>query len=325
MPEVSPPSAGRPHAILTPAPGEALDRLNMAAILELYRRHGALLLRGFGTDLPAFTRFARVLCPTAAINESPGRETLDPANCIRTVNEGSEAFALHPELSREPWKPDAALFHCLSTPAGTTPGDGATTLCDGVALAEALPPEVREGLAGRRLVYVMNTWPELLRFWLGTETPDDALLAHPPTPCPYGFWRLGNGRIVRHFSRPALHRPMFADRPAFGNFLLFARFNNGRGDFPLLDDLKPVPEDWLQAIRATGERLSAAVDWQPGDVLVLDNTRFLHGRNAISHPGERRIATYFGYLAGAPRDPDEIAHAPWRQGDFAPPLPPQAA
>lgn len=315
---IDPPAPGRPYAVIVPSGGETLNEIDPALVEAAYKAHGALLFRGFGAGLDAFRRFARSLCATAVINETPGRAVLDAVEAIQGVDGGTNAFALHPELAREPWKPDAALFGCLSPP-GT---GGETTLCDGIALAAALPEPVRAGLAGRRLIHVMGVWPEMLRFWFGTETPGDALLANPPRPVPYRFFRVPDGRIAREFSRPALHKPMFAEGPAFGNFLLFARFNNGRGNFPLLDDLTPVPEDWLQAIHATGEALTAEVRWQAGDVLVLDNTRFLHGRRAITDAATRTIATFFGYLRFAVPDAEEMPHAPWRQGDFRPPLPP---
>ncbi len=318
MAQIDPPAPGRPYAVLTPTGSETLGATDPAQVEAVYKTHGALLLRGFGADLGAFRRFARSLCATAVINETPGRAVLDAAQAIQGVDGGTNAFALHPELAREPWKPDAALFGCLSPP-GT---GGETTLCDGIALAAALPAHVRAGLEGRRLVHVMGVWPALLRFWFGTEAPGDAELANPPRPLPYRFFRMPDGRIAREFSRPALHRPMFAEGPAFGNFLLFARFNNGRGNFPLLDDLTPVPEEWLKAIKATCEALTAEVRWQAGDVLVLDNTRFLHGRRAIIDAAERTIATFFGYVRFAVPDAEEMANAPWRHGDFRPPLPP---
>ncbi|HUQ13382.1 MAG TPA: TauD/TfdA family dioxygenase [Novosphingobium sp.] len=318
MAHVLPPAPGRPYALIEPAGERSIMDLDRGEAIALYKAHGALLLRGFGADLAAFRDFARQFCKTAVINESPGRDPLDPAHRIHSVDRGGDAFALHPELSREPWKPDAAFFGCLEAPGE----GGETTICDGIALVEALPEAVRDGLIERRLVYPMGTWPALLDYWLGTPTPDDAQLAAPPPGCPYAFQRLPDGRIVRHFSRPALHRPMFADAPAFGNFLLFARFNNGRGDFPVLDDLRPVPEAWLQAIRAAGEATLAEVAWRPGDVLMLDNTRFMHGRRAILQPGERRIATFFGYLDFALPDPEEPPDPIWRREDFEPPRPP---
>ena len=209
------------------------------------------------------------------------------------------------------------MFGCLSAPGG----GGQTTLCDGTALVRALPVAVRDGLAERRLVYAAPAWPDLLRYWLGAEAPGDVVLRRPPPSCPYQFSRLADGRIVRHFSRPALHRPMFTRELAFGNFLLFARYNNGRTDYPLLDDLRPVPGAWVEAVMAASVPLTYAVAWQAGDVLMLDNTRFMRGRTAITDPGRRQIATYFGYLDFAVPDPEEIADPVWRREDFQPPRP----
>lgn len=319
MATISLPGAGQPHVLVEAAAGEGILDLDPAAIEALYKAHGALLFRGFGADAAAFRRFAWSFCATAVFNESPGRQPIEPDQNIFTVDGGVREFALHPELSREPWKPDAAFFCCLSAPSR----GGETVICDGVELARQLPEPVRQGLAGRRLLHIKPTWPELLDYWLGTAEPTDRELATAAGPgCPFTFHRV-HGDIVRVFTRPALHRPMFTDAPAFGNFLLFARFNNGRGDYPLLDDGHPVPEEWLQAIKATGDRLKVPVEWRPGDVVMLDNSRFLHGRNAILDPGERLIATFFGYVRFAVPDADEPEDAPWRKPGFAPPLPPR--
>ena len=317
MPNIRLPEPGRPYVLIEPEAEAGVLALDPDRVIALYKTHGALLLRGFKTDVEQFGRFARQFCPTSVINESPGRRPLDAVRNVHTVDGGMGAFNFHPELSREPWKPDAAFFACFSAPAL----GGATTICDGVELVRAMPEAIRQGLDGRRLLYIKPTWPGLLEFWLGAETPTDAQLLSPPENCPYIFRKL-NGEIVRIFTRPALHRPMFSYQPAFGNFLLFARFNNRRPDFPLLDDGRPVPEAWLQAIRAAADQVGVAIDWQQGDVLMLDNTRFMHGRTAILDTAERLIATFFGYVAFAERDPEEPPQPLWRQRDFTPPLPP---
>ncbi len=311
------PAPERPYVLIEATREKSSLTLDPAAIDSLFRSHGALLLRGFGADVTQFRDFARQFCATAVINDSPGRVPIDEASNIRSVDTGTKAFNLHAELAREPWKPDVAFFACLSPPAQ----GGATTICDGVALVRALPVGVRDALSPRRLLHIQRTWPELLAFWLGTATPDDALLAAPPRHCPYSFRRIDD-RIYRLFSRPAFHTPMFTDAPAFGSFLLFARFNNGRADFPLLDDGIPVPEPWLQTLKATGDALSAEVAWQEGDMLMLDNSRFMHGRTAIIDAEARVIATYFGYLKNAPYNPEEPADALWRRADFRAPSPP---
>ena len=318
MATITLPHPGHPLVLVESTERGKLQEIDRGDLIALYKSHGAILFRGFDADLSHFRAFAQQFCSSAVVNESPGRTPLDRDATIYSVDGGTNAFPLHPELSREPWKPDLAMFGCLAAPGA----GGQTTLCDGIALARALPAKVREGLSGRRLIYIAATWPDLLAYWLGTATPSDEELLHPPSSCPYEFNRLPDGQIIRHFSRPALHRPMFAEGPAFGNFLLFARFNNGRTDFPLLDDLSRVPDDWMQAIKAAADGLTLAVSWQAGDVLMLDNTRFMHGRTAILDPAARQIASYFGYLNFAEPDPEEIADPIWRREPFQPPRPP---
>ncbi len=311
---VLPPAVRGSCALLTATDGEGLAALDPGAVLALYRQYGALLLRGFGADVAGLAGFARSFCSGSVFNESPDRQLLDAAANIQSVNGGELAFPLHPELSREPWKPDICFFACLQPP---TRG-GATTICDGVELVRQLLPPVRDELAGRRLRYIQPAPPEMLQYWLGTATPSDADRATPPSDCPYSFPKLGQ-HIVRSFSRPALHTPMFTTEPAFGNFLLFARYYVGRRDFPLFDDLSVVPDALVDAVRVVGDKLTIALEWQAGDLLMLDNTRFMHGRTAIHDPDERLIATYFGYLADAPPNPEEPADPPWRRSDFRPP------
>ncbi len=182
---------------------------------------------------------------------------------------------------------------------------------------------MRAALENRSLLYVQPAPPRILEFWLGTVNPDDAMLANPPAHCPYRFRRFDTG-FVRYFTYPALHRTLLSDELAFGNFLLFARYYLQLDRIPLFEDGSIVPDWIVDAIKAAADPITFAVDWQPGDILMLDNSRFMHGRNAIIEPGDRLIASYFGYLNGISQSPEEIADPPWRRSGFRPPLPQQA-
>jgi alpha-ketoglutarate-dependent taurine dioxygenase len=312
--EILLPAQGRPHVtIIADRETSPLD-LPSDTVVALYKQHGALLLRGFDTDLTSFRGFARQFCIGSTFNESRGRKLLDEAHNIQSVNRGVAPFPLHPELSREPWRPDVCFFGCLNPPSA----EGATTLCDGVEIVKQLPDEVRRAFEGRRLLYVQPAMPEELEHWLGTTTPDDALLAAPPPACPYAFRRV-QGQVLRSFTRPALHRPMFTDQPAFGNFLLFARYLLGLPNFPLFEDGSQIPTALVAAVKAVADRLTAPIAWRQGDLLMLDNSRFMHGRTAVRDAEERLIAAYFGYLTFAAPDAEEPAEAPWRRGPFSPP------
>lgn len=281
-----------------------------------FRSHGALLLRGFEFGVEEFRLFAERLCTTSVANESPNRAQLDRQSSIQSVDLGEEAFPLHPELSREPWRPDACLFACLSAPSS----GGETTVCDGVELVKRLPADLVEIMSRRRLFYFQLASPEVLEFWLGTASPTSEQLAAPPEHCPYFFLEDGD-RVIRGFSRPMLQRPIFSDEPAFANFLLFARDFQGVDNFPVLDSGEPVPDGWMSAVRAAASEATYAHAWRTGDILILDNSRFMHGRRAISDPQSRKIASYFGYVGFAPPNEFEPSSPPWRTGPFRPPLP----
>ena len=316
MADLIPPDAAIPYLTIRAKGEKSPLEVPADTIIQAYKHYGALLLRGFTIDLDIFAQFAEQFCSGSVFNESRSRQVLDDSRNIQSVSLGTAAFPLHPELSREPWKPDVCFFACLNPPRRL----GATTVCDGSVLVERLPPALREEMAARRLRYTRHTTQDELVTWFGTTEPSDAQLADPPARCPFTFRRDGE-QIQRSFSRPFLHRPMFTDRLAFGNFLLFARYGIDRWDFPLFDDGTLVPPAWTHLLRDMGDEITAAVAWRRGDILMLDNTRFLHGRTEVVPRDGRLIASYFGYLNFARANEEDPPEAPWRQGRFWPPRP----
>lgn len=314
MVDMRAPDDAQPYAVLTLRGDESLRDLDSVPIMQAYRSYGALLFRGARPDLDEFRDFTSRFCASSVFNESPDRRVFDAEHNIQSVNGGADAFPLHPELSREPWKPDAAFFHCLQAPNE----GGETTICDGAAIVRALPDALRDLFAAQRLMYPGGAPPEILRFWFGTESPTDTQLAAPPADCPYRFVREPEG-IWRYFTRPLIHRTMFGGELAFGNFLLFARDYLGRSDFPVLADGRDVPEAWVDAVRQVAQHLTVPIRWRDGDLLMLDNSRFMHGRRPIADPSRRLIATFFGYLRDARPDPEEPPQARWRRAAFRPP------
>jgi alpha-ketoglutarate-dependent taurine dioxygenase len=317
MPEVSMPYPDRPMTLVQAKVDETLEAIRAPLIVELLR-NTAVLVRDYPPDIATFNAFAKKFCAVSVFNESPNRLVLDNENNIQSVNLGAEPFPLHPELSREPWKPDLCFFHCIEAPRQ----GGETTYCDGVELWRRLPETVRAALENRSLLYVQPAPPAIMEYWLGTAQPDEFTLSNPPAHCPYRFRRFGEN-VVRYFTYPAVHRTLLSDDFAFGNFLLFARHYLHNDRIPLFEDGYIVPDWIVDAITQAAAPITYAVPWRPGDILILDNSRFMHGRNAINEPADRLIASYFGYLDGVGQRPDEIANPPWRQPGFRPPGPQQ--
>jgi alpha-ketoglutarate-dependent taurine dioxygenase len=310
MPEIRTPTELRNYVIIEPdRPGASLMSVDFSYIRNLYVQYGALLFRGFDLDLDVFSRITRKFCSKYVRNNSYGRQDVDHDVTIQSVDPGVAAFPLHLELARVPWRPDIAWFACIRPP---TEG-GETVICDGVDIADNLPAATRHLLENRRLLYKKESSLEECRKWLRVPNPGDADLENPPATCPFTFSR-EQGRIYRSFTYPILHKPMFTDKLAFGNYLLFARYHNGIYQFPTYEDGSEIPDSVCDEIKAVSDRLAAPVTWHGNDLLMLDNTRFMHGRNQIIDVDERLIYTQFGYLHFAIPSEEEPQAAPWRSG-----------
>ncbi len=60
----------------------------------------------------------------------------------------------------------------------------------------------------------------------------------------------------------------------------------------------PLPDDVRDELTAVCQRFAIPIQWQPGDVALIDNWSVLHGRLAYSDP-RRRILAAFGYAGWA--------------------------
>ena len=295
--------------VISPENDEAINQVAPHLVENFYKKYGVVLLRGFKVDVDDFRLFTSQLCSSSVFNESGDRELIDASHNIQTVNLGKAAFALHPELAREPWKPDACFFTCMQAPHE----GGETLVCDGVELFATLPAAIKETLSGKDFRYTSVAQPDELAYWLGTENPTvTELQKNRSGQCPFVFFpNLETKKIMRSFKVPAFHRTMFGNELAFGSFLLFARFNKRDTQFPTYGDFTEIPQDLVNHIQSAAQGIQVPVKWEEGDLLLIDNTRFMHGRNKVIDTSERKILSHFGFMRCA-----DIAESekklPWR-------------
>ena len=107
---------------------------------------------------------------------------------------------------------------------------------------------------------------------------------------------------------------MFNNKLAFGSFLLFARWN-GETNFCTYENGQPVDDGTYATLKNTSDKLTIGIKWKKSDVLMLDNTRFMHGRNKILDVKQRLILSYFGYLKFAEPSAKEPDDVPWRTNE----------
>ncbi|HHJ16542.1 MAG TPA: hypothetical protein ENJ80_07580 [Gammaproteobacteria bacterium] len=302
------PDMGQAYArIISGIAGQSPADVDKKKVIGLFREYGAVLFRGFLLNQDTLNQLTAQFCSGFVTNTTPGRILVSQDGRTQSVNTSSEAFPLHPEMSQVPWRPDIAWFACASPPIT----GGETTLCDGIALANALPSELREMLEARSFLYKRRIDKRECEYWLGIKNPTAEDMERSSDIKPYRF-SINNGIYYKSYQTPVLHRPMYSQELAFGSFLLFRRLMHKEYNYPTFEDESIVPDSIVNIIKDVSEQITIGHVWQQCDILMIDNTRFMHGRAPIADPKQRRIVTQFGYASFHPEFDSLVEAEPWR-------------
>jgi alpha-ketoglutarate-dependent taurine dioxygenase len=220
-------------------------------------------------------------------------------------------MCVHHELSYAHEVPSLMLFACLVAPTS----GGATPLADGTAVLDALPRDLVERFDRHGWLLARNYNDDI-----GATVADafgardkGAVERYCRANAIEFEWQAGGGlrtrqrrnAVVRH---PLTERRCWFNQIAFLNEWTLApdvreylvdeygadglpfntRFGNG----------DPIGPDIVQVINETYEAHTVREPWHAGDVLVVDNIRTAHGREAFDGPREIVVALADGVRLG---------------------------
>lgn len=285
---------------------QTLASLAPSVLKALLLEHGAVLIRSQASsrnDVEAFLNFSQNAVQQwgqfieqgsgsqqqRSIGGNSGRSCVQGLSSLFTT---TGAYAPHPvplhgELYFQQLRPPEMLwFYCQQPPQR----GGETLLCDGERIFAGLPADTQAVLSSRKLVYQRHldaqVWPRLY----GTE--ERAELSAYLSAQGYTLDWLEDGSVRTQFTSPAvLQRD---GRPVFINNLLpfglrqWQTPNQTRARIYWEGDSEPLPEALVLQIEAVAQALTLALAWEPGDIVVVDNTRMLHGRHEVQG-SEREI------------------------------------
>jgi hypothetical protein len=255
---------------------------------------GFALFRGFDIDLDGFSDLTSRFC---------ARVTFDPArgqsgDNIQKVDAGLGPIGLHIENGNTPVRPDLVAFYCRRAAFEGSQ----TTLCDGARLFELF--DDRERCRWSQTMTVRRTLPEALwKRYLADEhpalsSPDQVRMEHLLQFQAFipgqQFDLRDDGSLNYALDVLPVTRSRLSDVKAFANAILGPSHNYEPPTFTLADGSR-VSHDEIEALRDRAEGLTTEVNWQDGDVAVIDNARVMHGRRAIVDP-ERELFIGMGRI-----------------------------
>lgn len=247
---------------------------------EHLQRDGWALLRGFDVNMTVFSELTASLCKT--ITFDPAREYSEQNT--QKVDAGIGPIGLHIENGNTPVCPDVVAFYS----ARAAFEGSQTTVCDGRNVWAAMS----EGQKKRwsQTMRVSRRLPEeLWKRYLANEhpaisKPEEVTQAHIlqfKAAIPNQDFDLhDDGSLTYHLTVHPVRASSLSGGQGFANAVLGPSHNYEKPTYQLADG-SIVTDCEIEELREIAERCTTEINWQDGDVAVLDNTRVMHGRRAI--------------------------------------------
>ena len=284
---------------------ETLPAAPGAQLLARVEESGALLLRGFHWDQQAFETFTRSICKRFYRIASRERlaEGADSDGFTARAPEFNITLLAHSEATYRPFtEPDYAFFGCVTAPLEAG-GEG--LIVDGRAFYARLPTTLKDRFESQGVIFE-SQWPA--ERWLAEfEVSSREALGDFHSRYPHVDWKF-EGDIMHYRCRRAAIHPDRAGQPVFCNAILA---HLPEVPHPGYRDARAYALETNQVRFGDGEVLSQSVintliDIQDevayehrladNDVMVLDNSRVMHGRRPLARDCPRVLLTRFGYL-----------------------------
>lgn len=268
---------------------EDLLRLPVEEVKQLFRTAGLVIFRGFQADAQIMKAFAGQF--STRFNRDRLRPTVPGSGgFIQMVTEGMGYVEPHAEQANSPFRPDALWFCCVTPSA-----EGGETLAwDGVRLWQKLGPDLRQLFGRKRLRFFQRYTAEKWQRFMGEgATLADVQRTLEGIPG-VSHYVSPDSSIYLEYVCSAVVKTRFGGEEAFANSLLSERTNT-LGELMSFDDGSAIPGSVVTEIEGAMEELTEAISWQPGDLAFIDNSRYMHGRNAYTDP-RRKIFSSLSFL-----------------------------
>jgi alpha-ketoglutarate-dependent taurine dioxygenase len=272
--------------------------IDSAKLHDLMKVHGAVLLRGFEMSSSLFKGLTDKFSSSYITHINPQiRPSTDEDKTISGVLKGNDMLHLHGEMFYLPQRPASLWLYCIVPPQKDAGGE--TLLCSGTSLLLALKPEIRAIFERKKLKYTIQMKKSQWQAAYGVDRVDFALDAIRKRGINSPIRIMADDSLIFETSAPAI-QSTWNNRRAFINSLLDWYYMHTRSygfsldpslGFPVEFEDGPIPKEVICELELAADKTTRLVKWEAGDVIVVDNTWVMHGRNAFTGP--REILTRF--------------------------------
>lgn len=265
--------------VIEAAENKDLLSLNKEFLKQKLKENGYVLLRGFHTDIEKFS---------ALVNKTSSKTTLDPARVFHSentqkVDAGTQAVGLHIENGVGPVIPDFCWFYCRLAPDKGSQ----TTVCDGKLVYQNLPAGIKEMFLKSAITYKRKLpekiWKTYISHELNINSAEEEInethLAGIRNGIPGLDVKINADKTLDYsFRIKAILQ--HEEEHFFANSILGPSYNYEK-PLILFDDGNLLSDSLKNNLEEITDQYTEDIDWEDGDIVMIDNKRVMHGRREI--------------------------------------------
>ncbi len=268
-----------------------IKQLKYEEVVSLFERKGLIIFRDFNIDPKHLTEITSMYTETFA-NDAQRRENRMDQKVVNNVDAGKEEMALHSEASFSPNWPEIVWFFCNLAP---TNKGGETTVCDGIKLWDSLSIDVKNFFQLNPIKYeleipIQNLKKQNLekKWILNFQGSGDGKLDY------------NKGILKITQIRFAVQQSRIPGKLCFSNHTLCKNTDPTIVNWGTIDN-KKIPNNIIKEVEEKSKIITYDLKWKKGDLAMIDNRRFMHGRRSFTDAVSRDIVNIqtatanFGY------------------------------
>ncbi|MEH1831711.1 MAG: TauD/TfdA family dioxygenase [Nostoc sp.] len=250
--------------------------LDKEKIISLFKHYGILLFRGFDVETDIFKEFTNLLS-IDFINYAGGafsRRVINGDETLLSVNDFKSEIKLHGEMYYQQNIPLMLWFFCANPPLE----DGETTVCDGRQFFNEISSSTKELFSKKKLKFAVQISKE---DWQKKYQTNNLNTLEEMCQKNNTHMTVNDDQsIMLEYISSAIIPSRCGKYQVFINSLLPTKQLSPK--ILKFEDDSEIPEEVVSELNEIAEKITTEISWQKGDILMIDNTRILHGRRAFA-------------------------------------------
>jgi hypothetical protein len=262
--------------------------LSKQEVFHLFQSCGVILFREFQVTYEQMKKFSAQFSDRYVIDPTKEHIGSVDGSLIQLADGGTHHIGPHCENASTPFVSDVIWFCC-----GVPIKGGETLFWNGVQVWNELSEPVKQLFQSKKVKYWRDVPVEQWKLFLGADSTivDVKQLLSSIEGIKYHI--NDDESFYMEYTCSAVKKPNFDDQLAFANSVVY-EYDRQRIS---LEDGLPIPDAVIAEIKDIMNRLTEVIPWQPGDLAMIDNSKFLHGRPAFEDADAKRkvftTQTYF--------------------------------